>query len=140
MRSILQDLGDNQPGWRTSSITFGDVELKTKSWLVKRSDVLINRLEEGYDGLLGNRTFEGYWCELSFSKGKIILHKEKPACFTKHSPVKIPNKFDADFYIPVYIDDKDYYFNIDTGMYDGIYFPDAVINKKNKSEYIDVIT
>lgn len=31
---------------------------------------------EGLDGVLGINVFAGYWCELSFSRKKIILHKK----------------------------------------------------------------
>jgi hypothetical protein len=64
--------------YNLNKITFGDIELNTKMWLVKRSGIIKRTEQEGYDGVLGSRTFEGYWCELSFSKSKIILHKGNP--------------------------------------------------------------
>jgi hypothetical protein len=126
--------------YHLNKITFGETELKTKSWVINRSDILINKKEEGYDGVLGNRVFEGYWCELSFSKSKIILHKEKPEYFINYSPVIIENKFDADFYVPVVIDDKVFHFNVDTGLFHAIYFPDGIIKFKASNEYQEVLS
>jgi hypothetical protein len=37
---------------------------------------------EGFDGVLGYYIFSGYWCELSFTESKIILHKNKPEKFS----------------------------------------------------------
>jgi hypothetical protein len=37
--------------------------------------------EEGFDGILSYYIFDGYWCELSFTESKIILHKSKPEKF-----------------------------------------------------------
>jgi hypothetical protein len=37
---------------------------------------------EGFDGALGYYIFTGYWCELSFTESKIILHKDKPEKFS----------------------------------------------------------
>jgi hypothetical protein len=126
--------------YKLNKITFGDSDVNAKSWVINRSDLLSASLKEGYNGIFGNRIFEGYWCELSFSKRKIILHKEKPDYFTKHSSVKIKNKFDADFYIPVSIDKHDYFFNIDTGMSDGIYFPDNTTITSQKEYCHDVLS
>jgi hypothetical protein len=124
--------------YRLNKITFGNTEIKTRSWVINRSDVVINKQKEGYDGVLGNRIFEGYWCELSFSKSKIILQKDKPEYFSKYSPVKIESKYDADFYIPATIDNELFYFNIDTGLFDAIYFPDGIIKMKPDDEYQEI--
>jgi hypothetical protein len=37
---------------------------------------------EEFDGILGYYIFTGYWCELSFTESKIILHKDKPEKFS----------------------------------------------------------
>jgi hypothetical protein len=126
--------------YNLNRITFGDVVLKTRSWVIKRSDSLVKRKKEGYDGVLGSRVFEGFWCELSFSKNKIILHKEKPEYFTNFSPVKILTKYDADFYIPSVIDGKTFYLNIDTGMPWGISFPNGLIKIKKPGEYWEIVS
>lgn len=122
-----------------NKITVGGTEIHTRSWLINRSDIITKRLKEGYDGLLGTRIFEGYWCELAFSKNKIILYKEKPDHFTMHTPVTIPNKYDADFYIPVVIDGREYYFDVDTGAPNAIYHPDGIIAFKKADEYSVVL-
>jgi hypothetical protein len=122
------------------SINFNDVELKTHSWIINHADTIKRTQKEGYDGILGTRVFEGYWCELSFSKSKIILHKEKPEYFTQFSPVKILSKYDADFYIPTVIDDEIFYLNIDTGMPWGIFFPDGIIRTKKDDTYREIVS
>jgi hypothetical protein len=121
-------------------ITFGNIELKTRSWVINRSDYLTKSQNDGFDGILGARVFEGYWCELSFSKGKIILHKEKPGYFTLFSPVKILNKYNADFFIPCIIDGKTFYFDIDTGSPAGLYFPSGLIKIKKSDEYRKIVS
>jgi hypothetical protein len=45
-------------------------------WPDKRTENIIK--EEGFDGILGYYIFNGYWCELSFTESKIILHKNRP--------------------------------------------------------------
>ncbi|MDR0760718.1 MAG: hypothetical protein LBF74_11530, partial [Treponema sp.] len=117
--------------YNLNEITFGDIKLRTKSWVIKHSDLLLKVQRDGFDGLLGALTFEGYWCELSFSKSKIILHKEKPGYFTHFSPVMILNYFNADFFIPVIIDGETFYFDIDTGSPYGIYFPGGLVKAKD---------
>jgi hypothetical protein len=126
--------------YNMNKIFFGDIELNTKTWLIKKSDIIERRKHEGYDGLLGTRTFEGYWCELSFSKSMIILYREKPEHFTNFSQVKILNKYDADFYIPGVIDGKTFYFNIDTGMPPGIFFPEGLVKIKKPDEYREIVS
>jgi hypothetical protein len=124
--------------YNLNKITFGDVELNTKMWLIKKSDIIERRKHEGYDGLLGSRTFEGYWCELSFSKSMIILYREKPGHFANFSQVRILSKYDADFYIPGVIDGKTFYFMIDTGMPPGIFFPEGLITIKEPDNYREI--
>jgi hypothetical protein len=126
--------------YNLNKITFGDIELKTRSWVMNRSDVITAAKKENYDGLFGNGIFEGYWCELSFSKSKIILYKEKSNYFTCFSPVKILSKYDTEFYIPVIIDGQSFYLNIDTGMPQGIFFPDGLIKTKNPDEYREIVS
>ena len=118
--------------YHLNQINFGGTTLYTKSIVINRSDFLTRRQREGYDGLLGSRTFEGYWVELSFSKEKIILHKEKPEYFTKSSPVKILfGKTIMHFYIPVKVDGETFLFVLDTGEPFGIYFPAGATRSKN---------
>ncbi|MDR1073369.1 MAG: hypothetical protein LBL45_06805 [Treponema sp.] len=86
---------------------------------------------EGLDGVLGINVFAGYWCELSFSKKKIILHKRKPASFEKFVPVGLEGNY---FCIPVDVDERKQPFIVDTGAR-GMYFPVSVIVGKSKNEY-----
>jgi hypothetical protein len=126
--------------YHLNKIKFGEKEIRTRSWVIIRSDSVTNAKEKGYDGVLGSRVFEGYWCELSFSRNKIILYKEKPEYYKHYSPVKIENKYDADFYIPAIIDDEKYYFNIDTGLFRGIYFPPGITGSKSPNEYREILS
>jgi hypothetical protein len=59
-KSIITNLSENMP--------------RVKVW----ESILKN---EGFDGALGYYIFSGYWCELSFTESKIILHKNKPEKF-----------------------------------------------------------
>ncbi|MDR2477979.1 MAG: hypothetical protein LBD48_01555 [Treponema sp.] len=128
------------PAYKLNEITLAGVKLKTHSWVINRSDFITGIGEEGFDGILGARVFEGYWCELSFSKSKIILRKEKPNHFTHFSPVKILNKYNADFFIPVVIDGNIFYFDIDTGQPSGILAPKGLIKEKNPGQYRQVLS
>jgi hypothetical protein len=63
--------------------------LKTTSIITNPSPYMLNieviesiLKEEGFDGILGYYIFTGYWCELSFTESKIILHKNKPEKFS----------------------------------------------------------
>jgi hypothetical protein len=112
-------------------ITFGNTTVKADSIVISNSDVLLNTVKSGYDGIFGIRVFEGYWCELSFTKKVIILHKNKPKYFTNYSPVKIFSKYNADFFIPITIDNQTVYLNIDTGLPFSIFFPDGLTHLMN---------
>jgi hypothetical protein len=70
----------------------------------------------------------------------IILYREKPEHLTNFSQVKILNKYDADFYIPGVIDGKTFYFNIDTGMPPGIFFPEGLVKIKKPNEYWEIVS
>jgi hypothetical protein len=128
------------PIYNLKKIIFSDIELRTNSWVINRSDLLRKSQDDGFDGILGAGAFEGYWCELSFSKSKITLYKEKPDCYKKFSPVKILSKYNADFFIPSIIDGELFYFDIDTGAPSGIYFPGGLIKAKNNDQYWEVIS
>jgi hypothetical protein len=139
-RTVHEGQPANAPIYALNKITIGGAELKTRSWLITRSDIIKQVKSEGYDGILGTRVFEGYWCELSFSKNKIILRKERDENFTGHAPAIILNKYNADFHIPVTIDNEVFYFNVDTGVHEGIYFPDGVTRFKTAAEYREVLS
>jgi hypothetical protein len=126
--------------YNLTNIIFNNVELKTHSWVINRSDFITRAQNDGFDGILGAGVFEGYWCELSFSKSRIILHKEKPDYFTNFSTVKILNKYNADFFIPCIIDGETFYFDIDTGATAGLYFPDGLTKFKKTDEYREIMS
>ncbi len=127
--------------YQLNQITFGDNTIKTKSWVINSSDLLRQSQNDGFDGILGAMTFEGYWCELSFSKMMIILHKQKPRDYKNHCPAKILfGKYNADFFIPVLIDGITYYFDIDTGAPYGICFPERLFQERQSNEYYEVIS
>ncbi|MDR0707049.1 MAG: hypothetical protein LBF60_04115 [Treponema sp.] len=115
-------------------IIIDGVRLKGVSEIVRTTANLRSRtLEpEGLDGVLGINVFAGYWCELSFSKKKIILHKKKPARFEKFVPVILEGNY---FCIPVDIDEKQSPFIVDTGA-QGMYFPSSLIVGNTENEKI----
>jgi hypothetical protein len=80
----------------------------------------------GFDGILGIETFNGYWCEISFSQNVITLHKEKPTHFTQSVPAAKTAKL---FTIPVDVDGSSYPFLVDTGAMNSI-LPVATIASK----------
>jgi hypothetical protein len=113
-------------------ITIEGVQLKTKSEITKSGAVKYLFLdEEGLDGILGINVFAGYWCEVSFSKRRIILHKKKPSRFGTYVPANLEDSY---FRILVDIDEKESPFYVDTGAPE-IYFPPSVILGKTKDEY-----
>ncbi|MDR0784884.1 MAG: retroviral-like aspartic protease family protein, partial [Treponema sp.] len=118
-------------------ITIGGVRLKTKTEIAKSEVIRDNILEpEGLDGLLGINVFAGYWCEVSFLRKKIILHKEKPPESGKFIPASLGGD---SFRLLVDIDGKGAPFMIDTGDPGGICFPPSVILGKLKGEYAKVL-
>lgn len=123
-----------------NKISISGIEINTQQWLINHDDVLdYLKKYEGYDGLLGIRTFEGYWCELSFSANEIILYKEKPSHFTKAAPIKYLSKIDK-FYLPVTIDGNIFDIAIDTGLDKGIFFPDGIARYKKPDELKKIVS
>jgi hypothetical protein len=119
-------------------IIIDGVRLKGVSVITRTTASLRNRtLEpEGLDGVLGINVFEGYWCELSFSKKKIILHKKKPARFEKFVPVRLEGNY---FCITTDIDEKQSPFIVDTGA-QGMYFPPSVVVGHTENEYRKILS
>jgi hypothetical protein len=118
-------------------IIIDGVRLKGVSVITRTTANLRSRtLEpEGLDGILGINVFAGYWCELSFSKKKIILHEKKPAHFERFVPVRLEDNY---FRISIDIDEKQSPFIIDTGAQE-MYFPPSVILGKAKNEYEKIL-
>jgi hypothetical protein len=111
--------------------------LKTKSE-VTQSRVLKDLLlePEGLDGILGINIFAGYWCEVSFSKRRIILYKEKPSQFGTYVPANLEGDY---FRILIDVDGEASPFYVDTGAPE-MYFPPSVISGKTKDEYRKVLS
>jgi hypothetical protein len=88
----------------------------------------------GLNGSFGIDVFGGYWCEVSFSKNKIILHSQKPSYFTQ----SIKGTFDSKkmLTVPVNIEGRDYDFLFESGDYfDTVSLPISYIRRKSKDEY-----
>ena len=130
--TIIGGKRKNNLVYSLNRIQIGDVKIKSRSMLINRDDVItrIKKVEE-YDGILGIRTFEGFWMELSFSRNEIILHKQKPEYFEDaiHSRLEMMSKFSV-LYLPIDIDGNKFLMNIDTGLQQGFFFPNDIINDK----------
>jgi hypothetical protein len=97
--------GERYKQWiyNLKSISFGETEVKARSWVTNDPFVTTPIYKRGvlYTGVLGILTFEGYWCEISFTEHKLILHKEKPGCFTESLPVSVESKYNPQIKVPV---------------------------------------
>jgi len=121
--------------YRVRSIRFGDTEVRARS-LLKGNDYYNAALDrqEGFDGLLGNGIFEGFWVEMSFSRNEIVLHREKPAHFAQsnHAPLMFWDSRhrnvwqDNRFLLYVDIDGVEFPMLIDSGAGDAFYFQNTV--------------
>ncbi|MDR0558303.1 MAG: hypothetical protein LBG43_10670 [Treponema sp.] len=139
----LVDNGKRKFDWTRAlnTISFGDVKLRTRSEVITPSSIAVDlKKTSGYDGCLGIGVFEGYWCEISFSKSKIILRREKPDYFTSHSPVRKIKTVDYDFLIPAAVDGADIYLEVDTGLPYGILFPEGAARNKRPDESREVVS
>ncbi|MDR3046090.1 MAG: hypothetical protein LBU51_00560 [Bacteroidales bacterium] len=123
--------------YRLKNITISGIRINAHSWVTNVSSTL-NSID-GYDGLLGYTIFNGYWCELSFSKGKILLHKERPKYFTKFVSAELINRFYY-YCIPATIDGKPTHFIIDTGEPRAMLFPKSLVVEKNSNVYSKVFS
>jgi hypothetical protein len=113
------------PRYQIDEITVGGVTLNTLSLAMTIPEQLnLFFQREKIDGILSISIFEGYWCEISFSKQKILLHKEKPAQYKKQVPVHILHN--NDFCIPVDVDGTSVDFAVDTGMQEALRFPESI--------------
>jgi hypothetical protein len=140
--AYTQRMYEGKLGWGLifglNRVYFGDIEVKAKSLIMNRSDTITRLKEyEGYDGLLGMSIFNGYWCELSFSEQKIILHKEKPNGYNNYSPARLLN-INSSMDIPITIDNKIVFMTIDTGLSRAIFFPEEMGIEKNNSNYMEI--
>jgi hypothetical protein len=121
-----------------NKITVGGVKLNTHSQVVKLPDhVRASFHGEGIDGLLGLEIFEGYWCEVSFSKQKIILYREKPAHFTQSVPAEVISRHIT---VPVMVDGERVSLGVDTGMPQSLRFPESILRQKRSDDYTGVLS
>lgn len=119
-------------------IRFNDVDVNADSWITNDPFARKNLIKSDYDGLLGIMTFEGYWCELSFSKSKIILHKEKPDNFIKSVSAKVESKYRPQIDVPIEVDGNEIYLMIDTGLPFAFAFPSGLIDYKTSDKITEV--
>jgi hypothetical protein len=125
-------------------ITINNQLLKTESIIfnfsqdLPRSEVMQQILqEEKFDGLLGFSIFNGYWCELSFSESKIILHNNKPRRFSKSIRGVIQ---DSTLYNVFEIDNVYLYIIVDTGFADTFLFPNTLMINLKTDDYNEILT
>jgi hypothetical protein len=87
----------------------------------------------GLDGRFGIDVFSGYWCEVSFSKNKIILHSQKLPYFTQ----SVKGTFDSKkmLTVPINIEGRDYDFLLQGDYSDTISLPISYITRKAEDEY-----
>jgi hypothetical protein len=118
--------------YRVGRIWFGDTEVRARSLLIANdyyNAALCRR--EGFDGLLGNGIFEGFWVEIAFSRNEIVLYREKPAHFAgaSHAPLMFwvrNGRHDNRFLLYVDIDGVEFPMLIDSGAPDAFYFQSTV--------------
>jgi hypothetical protein len=122
------------------SISFDGIEVKARSWVVNDPFEVSFYTRLGYTGLLGILIFEGYWCEISFTEYKIILHKEKPDYFTESISVAVESKYNPETMIPIEIDGREIHLMVDTGLNLAFGFPKGLVDDKAPSELKEVMT
>jgi hypothetical protein len=94
---------------------------------------------EGFDGAFGYYIFSGYWCELSFTESKIILHKNKPEKFSL-SAVGYVDSWGSPC-IHVYINETmPFTFFVDTGCAYAFAFPKKHLQYINPAEYREILS
>jgi hypothetical protein len=134
--------GEKYKQWvyKLNSIGFGETEVKARSWVT--NDVFATSLVTnlGYTGLLGILTFEGYWCEISFTEHKIILHKEKPDYFTESVPVAVESKYNPQIKVSVNVDGQELYLMVDTGWNWAFGFPKGLADNTAPEKIKEVMT
>jgi hypothetical protein len=95
--------------------------------------------DEGFDGALGYYIFTGYWCELSFTESKIILHKNKPEKFLLSASGSVTRWGHP--CISVRIDSTYLYtFIVDTGMPAAFSFPKKFMQYIKPAEYLEILS
>jgi hypothetical protein len=126
--------------YKLNSISFGETEVKARSWVTNDSFATSPIYKLGYTGLLGILTFEGYWCEISFSEHKIILHKEKPGYFTESLPVSVESKYNPQVKVSVNVDGQELYLMVDTGWNMAFGFPKGLADNTAPDKIKEIMT
>lgn len=129
----------NSPLYSLENISFSGKKIKTRAKIAFASDEEIKR-DFGYggvDGILALDIFQGYWFEISFSKNKFILHKNKPDYFVNFIPAMLEQD---KFTIPIEINGKNFYSVIDTGDWRGITFYDGTRTAVKKENCYKVLS
>jgi len=124
------------PVYRVRRVQFGDVEVRARSSLITNTDFTRGIINEGYSGLLGNGIFDGFWVEMSFSRGEIVLHREKPEHFAgaSHAPLKMGNGLHSLLYLPIGIDDREFLMLLDTGLPGALFFQNCIVNYRTPED------
>jgi hypothetical protein len=118
-------------------LTLGGVNINTRSyttWIKEGHRAFAN---EDLNGLLGLYIFAGYWCEISFTKQKILLHRQKPDYFSQSVPAKLISGNPA---VPVMVDGQKVFCLIDTGAPGTLYLPESIVELKKTDEYTTVVS
>jgi hypothetical protein len=137
----VMQLGDS-PNIKTfaiNGVSIGGVRVAAKSEITGVPEVLTREIlaPEGLDGMLGLEIFNGYWCEVSFSRMKIILHKTRPVSFAKSQRAWLENGY---VYTSVDVDGTPVNFVVDTGTPNGMRFPDSVVRAANRANCLKVLS
>jgi|GEM_PF-2718068 len=108
--------------WKPDIHLIGSLQLHDVTF---NGDFLITQNENlvipDIDGIIGLPVFRGYFVEISYSKKKIRLYKERPEQYEKNVPIEF-----ADGFWPIvqcYIDGLSVPFLVDTGNDENIVFP-----------------
>jgi hypothetical protein len=125
-----------------NGIVINGHRLKTTSMITNFSEWPDKRMENiikegGFDGVLGYYIFNGYWCELSFTESKIILHKSKPDKYALSAGGYISRRgFPC---ITVNINGEILFSSIvDTGTPYAFYFPHRIIQYIKPTDYKEI--
>jgi hypothetical protein len=127
-----------------NGIVINGQRLKTTSMITNFSEWPNKRMENiikegGFDGVLGYYIFNGYWCELSFTESKIILHKNKPEKFslfaggyvTRGGFPCITVNINGDITVP---------FVVDTGWLTAFGFPNIIMQYIKPADYKEIFS
>jgi hypothetical protein len=129
-------VGDRTKDYLPQELVIGGIPVKVRTTVGPAlSNDYLNPY--GLSGILGGNVFAGYWCEVSFSTQKIILHRQKPAGYTQSAK----GHFLANnvLLIPGIVDGTDYGFVISGGskssLLGPISIPLAAVAEKPAGKY-----